>query len=111
MKSELVFVGEQPGDREDVEGPPFVGPAGRGAPTRRSSARGSFWSAGLRQNAVKHFNNNSRREARIHQRLYASRSARRRWLDAELEAIEPDSARRALGATAAQGCCSGASSA
>lgn len=97
----VVLVGEQPGDREDREGRPFVGPAG--ALLDRALAE-----AGIdrRQvyvtNAVKHFKWQARGKRRIHARPSASElRACRPWLEAELLALAPEVV-VCLGATAAQ---------
>jgi uracil-DNA glycosylase family protein len=99
--AEVIMVGEQPGDREDLSGKPFVGPAGR-------LLSESLEEAGIdrRQvyatNAVKHFKFERRGKRRIHKRPAAEEiRACRPWLDAELEAVKPR-ALVALGATAAQ---------
>jgi DNA polymerase len=96
-----MFVGEQPGDREDVEGRPFVGPAGR---LLEKAVAG----AGLDRtriyvtNVVKHFKWEPRGKKRIHQKPNAGEiTACRPWLDAELAVIRP-LAVVCLGATAAQ---------
>jgi DNA polymerase len=100
-KSELVLVGEQPGDREDIEGRPFVGPAGRVLDQALERAR-IVRSDVYVTNVVKHFKYRRRGKRRIHQRPDASEiRACRPWLEAELETIEP-TALVALGATAAQ---------
>jgi uracil-DNA glycosylase len=100
-KSELMLVGEQPGDREDVEGHPFVGPAGRVLDEALEKAgidRGEVYLT----NVVKHFKYKQRGKRRIHQKPDASEiRACRPWLEAELEAVKP-SALVALGAVAAQ---------
>src|SRR5919202_1208539 len=100
-RSKLVLVGEQPGDREDIEGRPFVGPAGRvldQALERAGIVRSDVYVT----NAVKHFKYRQRGKRRIHQKPDAAElRACRPWLDAELETIEP-TALVALGATAAQ---------
>jgi DNA polymerase len=102
-KATIVFVGEQPGDREDIEGRPFVGPAGR-------ILDEALVSAGIKRedvyvtNVVKHFRWEaaSRGKRRIHKKPRASQiNACRPWLDSELSAIRP-SAVVCLGATAAQ---------
>jgi DNA polymerase len=100
-KSELVLVGEQPGDREDLEGRPFVGPAGRVLDEALEKA-GIERSDVYVTNAVKHFKYRARGKRRIHQKPDAAEiGACRPWLDAELETLEPV-ALMALGATAAQ---------
>jgi DNA polymerase len=99
--ADLVLVGEQPGDREDLEGHPFVGPAGR-VLDEALEAAGIDRSAVYVTNAVKHFKWQPRGKRRIHQRPNRSEVlACRRWLDAELEALAP-AVVVALGATAGQ---------
>jgi DNA polymerase len=97
----LFFVGEQPGDVEDREGKPFVGPAGRVFAEGLAEAgidRRSVYVT----NAVKHFKWRARGKRRIHQKPNAEETAAcRRWLDAELAAVRPR-VLVALGATAAQ---------
>jgi uracil-DNA glycosylase family protein len=97
----IMFVGEQPGDREDREGHPFVGPAGRifdRALDRASIDRGEVYIT----NAVKHFHNEPRGKKRIHRKPNLSHvRACAHWLRAELAAVEPEIV-VALGATAVQ---------
>jgi DNA polymerase len=96
-----MLVGEQPGDREDIEGRPFVGPAGR------ILERGLELAELARQdvfvtNVVKHFRYRTRGKRRIHQRPERVHvAACRPWFDAELALIRPDAV-VCLGATAAQ---------
>ena len=86
-KSEVMFVGEQPGDREDREGKPFVGPAGRIFDQALVEA-GIDRSLVYVTNTVKHFHYTERGKRRIHQRPRAEHiKACRPWLDAELEAL------------------------
>jgi uracil-DNA glycosylase len=99
--ADLVFVGEQPGDREDIEGHPFVGPAGR-------LLEAAIAEAGLDRrrvyltNAVKHFKWEPRGKRRIHQKPNAAEvNACHPWLEAELAVIRPVAV-VCLGATAAQ---------
>jgi DNA polymerase len=97
----LMFIGEQPGDQEDREGEPFVGPAGAlldkalaavGIPRKRIYVT----------NAVKHFKWEPRGKRRIHKKPRVSEiKACRPWLDAELRSVRP-AALVCLGATAAQ---------
>jgi DNA polymerase len=97
----LMLVGEQPGDREDVEGLPFVGPAGRvlGEALERAGISGDEI---FLTNVVKHFRYKMRGKRRIHQRPdRAHVVACRPWLDAELALINP-AALVCLGATAGQ---------
>jgi DNA polymerase len=99
--AEVMLVGEQPGDREDIEGRPFVGPAGRLLDNALAEA-GIDRKLAYVTNAVKHFKWTPRGKRRIHQKpSWAEIAACRPWLDAELEAVQP----RVLvpmGATAAQ---------
>jgi DNA polymerase len=101
-RSELMLVGEQPGDREDVEGEPFVGPAGRVLDEALERA-GIERRAVYVTNAVKHFKwRQGRGKRRLHQRPNAEEiRACRPWLDAELAVVRP-SALVCLGATAAK---------
>lgn len=100
-RARVMLVGEQPGDREDVEGRPFVGPAGR-------ILDASLVKAGIDRsevyvtNVVKHFKWEPRGKRRIHQKPNSVEiSACRPWLDAELAVVRPD-VLVCLGATAAQ---------
>jgi uracil-DNA glycosylase family protein len=96
-----MFVGEQPGDREDLEGRPFVGPAGRLLDEALAEAGLDRGDAYL-TNVVKHFKWKPRGKRRIHQRPNAAEiAACRPWLDAELSLVRP-TALVLLGATAAQ---------
>jgi uracil-DNA glycosylase family protein len=100
-KAEIVFVGEQPGDREDREGRPFVGPAGRVLDEALAEA-GIDRRLAYVTNAVKHFKWEGRGKRRIHQKPNADElAACRPWLDAELSVLDPQ-VLVALGATAAQ---------
>lgn len=96
-----MLVGEQPGDREDREGHPFVGPAGRllsEVLTEAGLADARIYTT----NAVKHFKWTARGKRRIHERPNANEvRACRPWLLAEIAAVRPD-ALLCLGATAAQ---------
>jgi uracil-DNA glycosylase len=99
--AEVVLVGEQPGDREDRAGRPFVGPAGRVLDQALDEA-GIDRRAVFVTNVVKHFKFTHRGKRRIHKRPAAEEiAACRPWLDAELEAVKPR-ALVCLGATAAQ---------
>jgi len=101
VKAAVVLVGEQPGDREDQEGRPFVGPAGRVLDDALEEA-GIDREKVYVTNAVKHFKWKPRGKRRIHQKPNAEEiSACRPWLDAELSVVKPD-VLVALGATAAQ---------
>jgi len=99
-KASIMFVGEQPGDVEDREGEPFVGPAGR--LLRESLAQaGIDESAIYLTNAVKHFKWREGGKRRIHERPnYEEIMACRLWLDAEISLVKPR-VLVALGATAA----------
>jgi len=100
-QAELMLVGEQPGDREDLEGKPFVGPAG-GLLDRALAEAGIERDAVYLTNAVKHFKWRPRGKRRLHQTpRVGEMEACRPWLEAEVEAVEP-SAVVALGATAAK---------
>src|SRR5690606_6842190 len=100
-RADIMFVGEQPGDQEDLAGRPFVGPAGRvldeviaevGIDRRRVYVT----------NAVKHFKFEPRGKRRIHQRPDGGEiRACRFWLNLELQLVRPRVV-VALGATAAQ---------
>lgn len=98
--AELMFVGEQPGDVEDREGEPFVGPAGqllRQALTEAGVDPGSVYLT----NAVKHFKWKPKGKRRIHEKPNRDEVlACRMWLDEEIEKVKPR-AIVALGATAA----------
>ena len=97
----LMLVGEQPGDREDIEGHPFVGPAGRlldQALDAAGIARRDIYLT----NVVKHFKWEPRGKRRLHKKPRASEiAACRPWLDTEIALVRPD-AIVCLGATAAQ---------
>ena len=97
----MVFVGEQPGDEEDLSGRPFVGPAGK-------ILEKAFLKAGIRResvyltNAVKHFKYELRGKVRLHKRANAEEARScHQWLEAELSALKPQVI-VALGRTAAQ---------
>ena len=99
--AQIVFVGEQPGDREDLAGKPFIGPAGR-VFDEGLAAAGIDRRLTYVTNAVKHFKWEARGKRRIHQKPNAAElAACRPWLDAELEAVSPK-VLVVLGATAAQ---------
>jgi uracil-DNA glycosylase family protein len=96
----IMLVGEQPGDREDRVGRPFVGPAGRILDDALEEA-GISRDAVYVTNAVKHFKNVPRGKRRIHQRPNRYEIERCRWwLEWELKLVNPRLA-VALGATAA----------
>jgi DNA polymerase len=95
----LMFVGEQPGDREDLEGRPFVGPAGQ-LFDRALATAGIDRDTAYVTNAVKHFKFTPRGKRRLHQAPNAGEIAHCRWwLDLERERVRPDLV-VALGATA-----------
>lgn len=97
----LVLVGEQPGDREDLGGEPFVGPAGK-LLDRALREAGIPRDEVYLTNAVKHFKFEARGKRRIHQRPTVGEiRACRPWLDAELRVIRPRLV-VTLGATAAR---------
>ena len=99
--AEIVFVGEQPGDKEDLAGRPFVGPAGQ-VLDEGLEAAGIDRSLAYVTNAVKHFKWTARGKRRIHQKPNAAEvAACRPWLEAELAVIQPR-VLVVLGATAAQ---------
>jgi uracil-DNA glycosylase len=96
-----MFVGEQPGDQEDKQGHPFVGPAGRVFDEALEAAEIDRAQTYV-TNAVKHFKWQARGKRRIHQKPnWAEMTACRPWLEAELEVIQPR-VLVLLGATAAQ---------
>jgi DNA polymerase len=97
----VMLVGEQPGDKEDVQGHPFVGPAGRVLDEGMERA-GISRSEAYVTNVVKHFRYKLRGKRRIHQRPNRWQvTACLPWLDAELAMVRP-AALVLLGATAAQ---------
>jgi DNA polymerase len=99
--AEVMFVGEQPGDQEDRQGKPFVGPAGR-VLDEALVAAGIDRDTTYVTNAVKHFKWEARGKRRIHQKPnWAEMTACRPWLEAELEVVHPR-VLVLLGATAAQ---------
>ena len=98
----IMMVGEQPGDKEDIKGRPFVGPAG-------AVLDKALLSAGIDRkdvyatNIVKHFKWEPRGKRRIHKKPNALEiNACRPWLEAEIKAVNPE-VLVLLGATAAQG--------
>jgi uracil-DNA glycosylase len=99
--SKIMFVGEQPGNQEDIEGKPFVGPAGKlldAALVEADVDRKKVYVT----NAVKHFKWEPRGKRRIHKKPNSAEiAACRPWLEAEIAAIKPK-AIVCLGATAAQ---------
>jgi DNA polymerase len=100
-QAELVLVGEQPGDREDRQGHPFVGPAG-GVLDRGLERSGIPRNEVFITNAVKHFRYKMRGKRRIHQKPDRWQvQACMPWLEAELAVVKPR-ALVCLGATAGQ---------
>jgi uracil-DNA glycosylase family protein len=101
LDAAIVFVGEQPGDQEDIAGRPFVGPAG-GVFDAALEAAGIDRSAVYVTNAVKHFKFIQRRKRRIHNKPDAGEiTACHWWIEHERELIKP-ALTVALGATAAR---------
>jgi uracil-DNA glycosylase len=99
--SDVMFVGEQPGDQEDRAGAPFVGPAGRLLDEALAEA-GIDRSHAYVTNVVKHFKWEARGKRRIHPKPnWSEIAACRPWLDAELAVVKPR-VLVCLGATAAQ---------
>ena len=97
----VMLVGEQPGDKEDLEGAPFVGPAGR-LLDQALEAAGIDRDRVYVTNAVKHFKWEPRGKRRIHQKPNTAEvAACSYWLDRELTLVAPDVV-VCLGATAAQ---------
>jgi uracil-DNA glycosylase len=100
-RARLFLVGEQPGDREDLAGRPFVGPAGRLLDEALAEA-GIDRADAFVTNVVKHFKWEPRGKRRIHQKPnWSEIAACRPWLDGELAVVQPD-VLVCLGATAAQ---------
>jgi uracil-DNA glycosylase len=97
----VMLVGEQPGDREDIEGEPFVGPAGKLLDKSLEEAGISRRDAYV-TNVVKHFKWKPRGKRRLHQKPNAEQiAACRPWLDGELRVVKPQVV-VCLGATAAK---------
>ena len=100
-RARVMLVGEQPGDQEDLQGAPFVGPAGdvlNRALAEAGLARDDVYLT----NAVKHFKWEPRGKRRIHQKPRLSEMrACRPWLEAEIRAVQP-AVIVCLGSTAAQ---------
>jgi DNA polymerase len=99
--AKVMFIGEQPGNQEDIEGHPFVGPAGK-------LLDAAFVEAGIERegvyvtNVVKHFKWEPQGKRRIHKKPNAGEiSACRPWLEAEIAVVRPKVI-VCLGATAAQ---------
>jgi uracil-DNA glycosylase family protein len=100
-KASLMLVGEQPGDMEDREGRPFVGPAGRILDRALGEAEIPRQQVYI-TNAVKHFKFIQRGKRRLHQKpLIRQVTACRPWLESEFQAIQPKVV-VCMGATAAQ---------
>jgi DNA polymerase len=101
LRAELMFVGEQPGDREDLTGKPLIGPAGR-LLDEAIAAAGLDRSSIYVTNAVKHFKWEPERKRRRHVKPNASEiAACKPWLELEIALVKPRVV-VALGATAAQ---------
>jgi uracil-DNA glycosylase len=99
--AKVVFVGEQPGDKEDIAGRPFVGPAGRLFDDALKTA-GIDRDTVYVTNAVKHFKWRPAGKRRLHEKPNRSEiAACRLWLDAEIDILKPQVV-VCLGATAAQ---------
>jgi len=99
--ADVMLVGEQPGDKEDVAGRPFVGPAGKLLDEALEEA-GIDRTRAYVTNVVKHFKWQARGKRRIHAKpAWAEVAACRPWLDAELDVVKPK-VLVCLGATAAQ---------
>lgn len=99
--AEVMLVGEQPGDQEDLQGRPFVGPAGK-ILDKALDAAGIDRDDVYVTNVVKHFKWEPRGKRRIHKKPNGMQiAACRPWFDAELEAVKPRIV-VCLGATAAQ---------
>jgi DNA polymerase len=97
----FMLVGEQPGDREDIEGKPFVGPAGR-VLDRALSDAGIAREETFVTNAVKHFKHETRGKRRLHKRPNTDEIERCKiWLDFERGLVKPSTV-VALGVTAAR---------
>jgi uracil-DNA glycosylase len=100
MHPAIAFVGEQPGNQEDIEGHPFVGPAGQ-LLTRAMDDAGIDRAKSYLTNAVKHFKYEQRGKRRIHQKPTMGEVKHYRWwLQKELEIVRPKLV-VALGGTAA----------
>lgn len=99
--STVMFIGEQPGNSEDLQGRPFVGPAG-GLLDKALAEAGIDRSQVYVTNVVKHFKWEPRGKRRIHKKPNAIEiNACRPWLDAEIQVVKPE-AIICLGSTAAQ---------
>jgi DNA polymerase len=105
--AKVMFIGEVPGDREDLAGRPFVGPAGQLLDEALAAARIPRDEVYV-TNAVKHFKFTRRGKRRLHDKPNRYEiAACKPWLESELQAIEPEIV-VALGATAAQALLGGA---
>jgi uracil-DNA glycosylase family protein len=101
QSAQIMLVGEQPGDKEDLAGKPFVGPAGQ-VLDRALEQAGIEREKVYVTNAVKHFKFVPRGKIRLHQKPNTSEiKACRPWYERELAAIKPELV-VAMGATAAQ---------
>jgi len=101
QRSNVLFVGEQPGNEEDLTGKPFVGPAGKLFDNALEAA-GIDRKQTYVTNVVKHFKWEPRGKRRIHKKPNAIEiAACRPWLEAEIAVVKPEVI-LALGATAAQ---------
>jgi DNA polymerase len=101
QNAEVMFVGEQPGDQEDLAGRPFVGPAGK-LFDRALEEAGIDREQTYVTNAVKHFKWQARGKRRIHQKPnWSEIAACHPWLEAEIAVVAPR-VLVCLGATAAQ---------
>lgn len=99
--AKFMLVGEQPGDKEDIAGKPFVGPAGRLLDQALADA-GIPRNETFVTNAVKHFKHEMRGKRRLHKRPNTYEIARCKWwLDLERQIVKPEVV-VALGATAAR---------
>ncbi len=99
--AQVMFVGEQPGDQEDQQGKPFVGPAGQLLDKGMDQA-GIDRSSAYVTNVVKHFKWTARGKRRIHAKPnWSEIAACQPWLEAELEVVSPR-VLVCLGSTAAQ---------
>jgi uracil-DNA glycosylase len=100
-KPRVMLVGEQPGDQEDIQGQPFVGPAGKLLDKALAEA-GIDRKQVYVTNAVKHFKWEPRGKRRIHKKPNSMEiAACKPWIEAEIEVLHPDVI-VCLGATAAQ---------
>jgi DNA polymerase len=98
-RARLMLIGEQPGDREDIEGHPFVGPAG-GILDRALEQAGIERGDAYITNVVKHFKWTPKGKRRIHQKPRAEEiKACAPWLEAEMDVVSPE-VLVCLGATA-----------